>query len=130
MCEVLLADAVYIASRKQKVVDKVAKELSEMGPGICVALVADLTSKAGCGQLASQIASREPKLHILVNNAGMSWGSSMRDFDEKNGWDRLFALNVKSIWYLTIALVDVLQAASDSNKDPARVINVYKFKSD
>lgn len=72
-----------------------------MGPGECIALQADLGTKAQSQALADQIKQRESKLHILVNNAGMAWGSALTDFDEKNGWDRLMALNVKSIFYMT-----------------------------
>ena len=94
---------VYIASRKLQVVEAAAKELNAMGPGSCIAIQADLTTKEQTLALANKLKSLESKLHILVNNAGMSWGNDLFDFDEKNGWDRLFALNVKSLYYLTVA---------------------------
>ncbi|TPX58148.1 hypothetical protein SpCBS45565_g08076 [Spizellomyces sp. 'palustris'] len=115
---------VYIASRKKQVVDEAAKELTAMGPGECIALVADLGTKAQAHALAEQIKQRESKLHILVNNAGMAWGSNLEDFDEKNGWDRLMALNVKSVFYVTTALLPLLEKGSEGNLSPARVINI------
>jgi NAD(P)-dependent dehydrogenase (short-subunit alcohol dehydrogenase family) len=72
-----------------------------MNGGICKILVADLTCKQKCQELATLLAAQEKKLHVLINNAGMSWASSLEDFDEKNGWDRLMALNVKAGFYLT-----------------------------
>ncbi|KAJ1539573.1 hypothetical protein HK405_012737 [Cladochytrium tenue] len=95
---------VYIASRKLKVVEETAKELNSMGaPGTCIALQADLMNREQAEALAAQIKAKETKIHILVNNAGMSWGSKLTDFNEKDGWDRLMALNVKSVFYLTVA---------------------------
>ncbi|KAJ3125528.1 hypothetical protein HK098_000215 [Nowakowskiella sp. JEL0407] len=54
----------------------------------------------------------------------MSWGADLTDFDEANGWDRLMALNVKSIFYLTTALLPLLKNASKGNLDPSRVVNI------
>ena len=53
----------------------------------------------------------------------MSWGAKLEDFDEKNGWDRLMALNVKSIFYLTTALIPLLEKDA-TNKSPAHVVNI------
>jgi NADP-dependent 3-hydroxy acid dehydrogenase YdfG len=95
---------VYIASRKLSVIEKVAANLNSLGyAGTCIAIEANLGSKADAIALAQQIKQRESKLHLLFNNSGMSWGSSLLDFDEENGWHRLFNLNVKSVFYLTAA---------------------------
>ncbi|KAI9340523.1 hypothetical protein BDR26DRAFT_861259 [Obelidium mucronatum] len=73
---------VYIASRKLKVVQDAAAEINsnpqtkESG-GSCIALQADLTDKSKADQLATEIKKREQKLHILVNNAGISWGAEI-----------------------------------------------------
>src|SRR5882757_10731619 len=63
---------VYISSRKAEVCNEVAAELSKIGE--CIALPADLSTEAECRRLADEIASRETQLHILVNNAGATWG--------------------------------------------------------
>ena len=55
----------YISSRKAEVVNQVAAEMSKVGT--CIAIPADLSSEAGCKALADDIASREDKLHVLVN---------------------------------------------------------------
>ncbi|KAJ1537890.1 hypothetical protein HK405_014279 [Cladochytrium tenue] len=52
----------------------------------------------------------------------MSWSSNMTDFNEKDGWDRLMALNVKGVFYLTVALLPLLSNGA-TNIDPGRVIN-------
>src|SRR3954471_2042474 len=63
---------VYISSRKAEVCDEVAAELSKVGE--CISIPADLSSEAECQRLADEVASRENSLHILVNNAGATWG--------------------------------------------------------
>jgi NAD(P)-dependent dehydrogenase (short-subunit alcohol dehydrogenase family) len=111
---------VYISSRKADVCDEVAAELSTLGE--CISIPADLASEAECDRLAAEIAAREDALHILVNNAGATWGESMATFPA-SGWDKVLDLNVKSVFYLTRALVPQLRAAATSD-DPARVINI------
>jgi NAD(P)-dependent dehydrogenase (short-subunit alcohol dehydrogenase family) len=58
-------------------------------------------SKAGTDALISALEAREPgkKLHILVNNSGVSWGSPFENFPEDKGWDNVMAVNVKSLFY-------------------------------
>jgi len=114
---------VYIASRKEKQLKQAADALNAKGPGSCLYVVADLSSKAGCDGLANYIKSNEPKLDILVNNSGATWGGKWSDFPEKEGWDRVMNLNVKSIFYLTAALSPLL-AKDATNLAPGRVINI------
>jgi NAD(P)-dependent dehydrogenase (short-subunit alcohol dehydrogenase family) len=58
-----------------------------------------LKSKTGCDALTAAFKAKESKLHILVNNSGASWGAHFDNFPEKEGWDRIMALNVKAIFY-------------------------------
>ena len=111
---------VYIASRKAAVCDEVAAELSVRGE--CVAIPADLSTEDGCRALATELAGREERLDVLVNNAGATWGAPMEDYDEA-AWERVLALNVKGVFHLTKFLRPLLEAAG-SPDDPARVINI------
>jgi NAD(P)-dependent dehydrogenase (short-subunit alcohol dehydrogenase family) len=111
---------VYISSRKQEVCDAMARELAESGE--CVSLPADLATVEGCRHLAETLKAREPALHILVNNAGASWGAPLDEFPEA-GWDKVMDTNVKGIFFLTQQLLPLLAAAAKPN-DPARVINI------
>jgi len=111
---------VYISSRKREVCESVAAELSKLGS--CTALPADLATEAEANRLAAELTERESSLHILVNNAGANWGAPLAEYPD-SAWDKVLALNVKSVFHLTRALVPTLaRAASDA--DPARVINV------
>jgi NAD(P)-dependent dehydrogenase (short-subunit alcohol dehydrogenase family) len=76
-----------------------------------------------------KLKEKETKLHLLFNNSGMSWGGLLDDFDEVSGWDRLFSLNVKSLFYLTVELLDLLERGSLGNNDPSRVINISSVAS-
>ena len=111
---------VYVSSRKKEVCDEVAAELSKIGT--CHSLPADVSSEAECNRLAAELAKREPKLHILVNNAGANWGAPMNEYPD-DAWNKVLALNVKSIFHLTRACLPRLEAAA-SPADPARVINI------
>ncbi|KAF8333146.1 uncharacterized protein EI90DRAFT_3145292 [Cantharellus anzutake] len=114
---------VYISSRKEKQLKEVSEALTKAGPGSCHYFVTDLSTKQGVDSLAAFIKSKEPKLHILVNNSGATWGGKYDDFPEKEGWDRVMNLNVKSLFYLTAALTPLLVKDS-TNVTPGRVINI------
>ena len=111
---------VYISARNSEVCQEVAAELSRGGS--CVALPADLSTEAGAVHLADEIASREPALHVLVNNAGANWGAPLAEYPDA-AWDKLLALNVKAVFHLTRALLPRLEEATRPG-DPARVINI------
>jgi len=114
---------VIIASRKEKALKEVADNLNKHGSGTCEYVVADLSTKAGCDHLAAEVAKKTDKIHILVNNSGVTWGARYAEVPEKEGWDKVYALNVKSIFYLTVALTPLLAKDAD-NMDPGRVINI------
>jgi NAD(P)-dependent dehydrogenase (short-subunit alcohol dehydrogenase family) len=73
-------------------------------------------------KLVTKIKDKETKLNILVNNAGAAWGASFDDFPEI-GWDKVMDTNVKSVFFLTQKLVDILEASA-STSDPSRIINI------
>jgi NAD(P)-dependent dehydrogenase (short-subunit alcohol dehydrogenase family) len=110
----------YISSRKAEVCDEVAAELSQHGE--CISVPADLSTEAACDELAAEVASREPALHVLVNNAGATWGAPLAEYPG-SAWDKVLDLNVKSPFFLTRACVPLLEKAA-SPDDPARVINI------
>ena len=111
---------VYITSRKADACNALADELSEFGK--CTAIPADLSKMEEVERLGSEIESREDALHILVNNAGATWGATFDAFPEA-AWDKVMDLNVKSVFFLTQRLLKVLEAAA-SDDDYARVINI------
>jgi NAD(P)-dependent dehydrogenase (short-subunit alcohol dehydrogenase family) len=110
----------YISARKVEACDATAARLSEQGE--CISIPADLSTMAGIQALSDEIKSREGQLDILVNNAGATWGAPIEEFPEA-GWDKVMDINVKGPFFLTQALLPLLEAAA-SDGDPARIINV------
>jgi len=111
---------VYLSSRNADACAATATEFSAVGR--CEAVAADLSSEDGCRSLAEEMARREQRLDVLVNNAGNTWGAPLEEFDEA-AWDRVLSLNVKGVFHTTKFLLPLLQAAG-TDDDPARVINV------
>jgi NAD(P)-dependent dehydrogenase (short-subunit alcohol dehydrogenase family) len=109
--------SVVISSRGQEACDKAVAELSPHGA--VTAVPADLQSEAECLRLAAAITG---PLHVLVNNAGATWGEAIETFPE-SAWDKVLNLNVKSPFFLTRALLPRLEEAG-THDDPARVINL------
>src|SRR5271155_2427408 len=66
---------VYISSRHADAASAAAKELGEFGS--CEYFTADLSSPQGVKQLATAFSGREPRLHVLVNNAGRTWSAPL-----------------------------------------------------
>ena len=121
---------VYIASRKLDELERIARVLNASAPAdgpfgraAVIPIRADLQNKAGCDALGAEIARRERSIDILINNSGLTWGAPLTDFPEEKGWDRVFDLNVKSQFYLTVALLPLLEAGK-SNVRHASVINI------
>ncbi len=110
----------YISSRKREVCDEVAAELSQSGT--CVSLPADLGSEDGARALVAALGEREHSLDVLVNNAGANWGAPMAEYPD-SAWDKVLALNVKSVFHLTKLCLPLLEKAA-SDDSPARVINI------
>ncbi len=110
----------YITARREEELRATEAALGELGE--CIAIPADLSDEQGLKQFAGEIRERENALHILFNNAGASWGAPIDEFPEA-GWDKVMDLNVKSIFFLTQALLAPLRAAGTVD-DPARVVNI------
>lgn len=111
----------YISSRKADAVSAAVAELSRAGATV-VGIPADLTSVAECRRLADEVGAAADRVHVLVNNAGATWGEPFESFGEA-GWDRTVDLNLKAPFFLTQAMLPLLAAAATAD-DPARVVNV------
>jgi NAD(P)-dependent dehydrogenase (short-subunit alcohol dehydrogenase family) len=109
---------VYICSRKAQDCEETADALAEHGE--CRSMPADLGSVDGARDFAARLAEHETQLDVLVNNAGNIWVETLAQYPE-SGWDKVFNLNVKGVFFLTQALLPLLEAAARP-EDPARVI--------
>jgi len=111
---------VVISSRKADACEDAQAQLARFGD--VQAVPADLSRHDECLRLAELVTGDGQALHILVNNAGATWGEPLESFPD-SGWDRVLDLNVKSPFWLVQALVPALRNAGTAD-DPARIINV------
>ena len=77
---------------------------------------------AGVDAFADEMLKTEPKIDILINNAGAAWGAPVEEFPEA-GWDKVMDLNVKSIFFLTKRLLPALRLAGEVD-EPSRIVNI------
>jgi len=111
---------VVIASRKADAVEAAVAELSAHGS--CRGLAADLSSEEGARAFAEAVAADRDRVHVLVNNAGATWGAPLVEHDAAS-WARVLDLNVQGVFHTTKYFLEMLEAAS-TPEDPARVINI------
>jgi NAD(P)-dependent dehydrogenase (short-subunit alcohol dehydrogenase family) len=111
---------VLIASRKGEACEAAARELSAIGP--CEGFGGTVASEDGVAALAAEARRRASELHILVNNAGVSWGEPFETFAWK-GWERVMAVNVAGLFTLTRDLMPMLIAAGSPDR-PSTIVNI------
>ena len=112
--------SVYISSRRAEAGQAAVAELSQYG--VALSVPADLSREEECLRLAEEVGRSEERVHILVNNAGTTWGAPLAEFPA-SAWDKVLDLNLKTPFFLTRAFLPLLEAAGTAD-DPARVINV------
>jgi NAD(P)-dependent dehydrogenase (short-subunit alcohol dehydrogenase family) len=111
---------VYVSSRKAGAGDEAVAELAPFGRA--VSIPADLSSEDECRRLAEEVGRHTDRVHVLVNNAGATWGAPFEEFPA-SAWDKVLDLNLKAPFFLTRAFLPLLEAAA-TDDDPARVVNV------
>lgn len=114
---------VLIASRKGDACAAVADELNQMqAPGTAEGFAGDVGTQDGAEALAKAVADRTDALHILMNNAGKTWGAPLGQFPF-DAWEKVMSVNVTGVFHLTQALLPLLRKTA-SAEDPARIVNV------
>jgi NAD(P)-dependent dehydrogenase (short-subunit alcohol dehydrogenase family) len=113
--------SVFVVSRKAEACSAAEKELSALGN--CKSLAVDVAAKEGRAELVAWLSTHcSGGLHVLVNNAGTTWGAPLEQYPEE-AWDRVMSLNVKAAFCLSRDLLPLLESAATTT-DPARIINV------
>ncbi|MGC2399304.1 MAG: SDR family oxidoreductase [Acidobacteriaceae bacterium] len=94
-----------------------AAELRGAG-AMCAVLAADITAPGAPSDIVQKAVSELGRLDVLINNAATSSVESLLDVTERE-WDRVFAVNVKALFFL-------LQAAARVMKDSGggKIVNV------
>jgi NAD(P)-dependent dehydrogenase (short-subunit alcohol dehydrogenase family) len=97
----------------------IAAEITQAGPGRASFQPGDLASLEEVRKLAARIRADHPRLHLLVNNAGILGNSSTPRRESKDGHELTFAINYLSHFLLTRELLPLIEAGA-----PSRIVNV------
>jgi len=131
---------VYITGRRAEVLKKAAEGFR--GPGTIIALPMDVTDKESIKRGVQEVAEKEGKLDILINNAGAVASPTQPDYAAKGleyhsqgklsyeletfeGWNYLFKLNTFAPFFVTTAFMDLLIKGSvGKEKKTSVIINI------
>src|SRR4051794_31512303 len=98
---------VYICSRRVQTCAETAQRLAAFGTCIALPIEADIGTAEGRARIAQEMAAREQRLDVLINNAGALWAAPLAEYPE-SGWDKVYDLNVKGLFFLIRDLVPLL----------------------
>lgn len=132
---------VYITGRTREKLDRVVEMYNKNISGEIIAIPGDVSSKDGIQALVKELEGKEKCLCILVNNAGVSSehfdvadASSASDiksrlFDAEEAqfgdWTDTYRTNVASVYFLTVALLPLLQHSTERHEGwSSTVINI------
>ena len=111
---------VLIASRKAEACEAAAQELSSLGP--CEGFGGTVATEAGVASLVAETRRRTDVLHILINNAGLTWGEPFETYPWR-AWERIMSVNVAGLFSLTRDLAPMLIASANAER-PSTIVNV------
>jgi NAD(P)-dependent dehydrogenase (short-subunit alcohol dehydrogenase family) len=107
---------IVLVARDPSRAERTLERLRAVGPQVAhQAHIADLSSLGDTRQVGEKIAAQEPRIDVLINNAGNIHARRALTAD---GLERTFALNHMAYLVLTHVLRERLLAAS-----PARIVN-------
>jgi retinol dehydrogenase 12 len=113
---------IVLVARNKERAEATLAQLRSGAPGVAHSVhLADLSRLAEMKRVAAQIADRESRIDVLINNAGAMFAARQVTED---GLERTFALNHMAYFVLTLGLRDRLLASG-----PARVINTASSSS-
>jgi len=91
---------VVIAARKRAACEQAAREIADANEGRCHAVACDVSRPDEVEALVAAAARVLPRIDVLVNNAAIVWAAPTLDYPLE-GWDKVFALNVRGAFHLT-----------------------------
>lgn len=108
--------SVVLAARRAAEVERVAKELREVGRR-AIAVPTDVTVDAAVEALALRAIAEFGGLDIWINNAGGSAVRAPLTQITREAWDAAIALNLTSVWVCSVV-------ASKHMRDGGRIVNI------
>jgi NAD(P)-dependent dehydrogenase (short-subunit alcohol dehydrogenase family) len=115
---------IFTCSRKQNALDELVAELKGKRGFDVHAEAADLGKLEDCERIARRAGEYfGGEIDVLINNAGATWGGELDEYPE-SGWDKVFDLNVKAVFFLTQKCLPYLRKTGKRPDKLARVINI------
>ena len=115
--------AVALVARRRDLLDDLASTIRGDG-GCALVLQADVTDREQVGNAVARTIAELGRLDIVVNNAGIMLLGPALDAPTEE-WDRMVALNVQGLLYVThAALPHLVQAAKNGPRHVADLVNV------
>lgn len=90
---------VFVASRKLENCEETAAAVRALGRR-GTAIECDVSQAEDIERLVDRVLAETPRLHVLVNDAGLVWGAPTLEYPIE-GWDKVFAVNVRGLWLLS-----------------------------
>jgi len=110
---------VIVHGRSEERGRQVVDTINQAGPGRAIFYQADLGSLDAVRALANRVRAEQPRLDLLINNAGIGGASNEPRRVSADGYELVFAVNYLSHFLLTRELLPLLEASA-----PARIVNV------
>jgi NAD(P)-dependent dehydrogenase (short-subunit alcohol dehydrogenase family) len=115
---------IFTCSRKQAALDALTAELAGKRGLAVHAEAADLGKLDEIERIARRAGEHfGGEIDVLINNAGATWGAEIDEYPE-SGWDKVFDLNVKALFYLTQKCLPYLRKTGARPDRLSRVINI------
>lgn len=95
--------AVAIADKNRQAGERAVQDIGDRA----IFELADVTKAADCERVVQRSVHDFGGIHILVNNAGIIRRNSVLELSEED-WDRVMAVNVKSIFLLSRLVVPIM----------------------
>jgi 3-oxoacyl-[acyl-carrier protein] reductase len=97
------SDVAIVAKKDLKSAEATADEISRLGQR-ALPVLADVTLKNDVEKMVETVRTHFGKIDILVNNAGINIRSPLEKVSEED-WDKVVAVNLKSVYLCSIAVV-------------------------
>jgi NAD(P)-dependent dehydrogenase (short-subunit alcohol dehydrogenase family) len=101
--------SIILADLKADEGERVVDELNESGARAIFEAI-DVTNSEDCHQVVEHAIREFGRIDILFNNAGIIRRATVLDLSEED-WDRVMAVNVKSIYLLSREVIPYMQKA-------------------
>ena len=114
---------IIITSRKAYTIAKTCDEILATNPkGFVRSIACDLSEEDDIEKFVLELEEHSKSIDILINNAGISWGSELGVFPYK-AWHKVFSVNVSGLFHLTQSLLPMLEKNS-AVENPSKIINI------